>query len=218
MKFKDFSIRSVKAEMPIIYNFEEKGNPVGRIELISSRNNGQVKLIIEILKNTSTLTNKPPSDTVYMNLNIWAGSSGFENHVRNSSVTFKVEKYWITQEDIDIENIRLEVFEDGQWIALPTEYIDQVGNYVHFKTATDKYLNSPFVIAGSKKILKSNAKNENEIAESNNLNTQKTDINESINTVSEEAEKNALGSEKIMDKMLPAWILIIAFIVRRKLV
>jgi len=26
-----------------------------------------------------------------------------------------------------------------------------------------------------------------------------------------------LGSEKIMDKMLPAWILIIAFIVRRKL-
>ncbi|APH39514.1 S8 family serine peptidase [Methanohalophilus halophilus] len=217
IKYKDFSIRSVKAEIPTIYNFEEKGNLVGNIDLISSRNSGQVKLIIEILKNTSTLANKAPIDTVYMNFNIWVGSSGFENHIRNSSVTFKVEKEWITQENIDIENIHLEVFEDGQWIALPTEYIDQAGNYVHFKTATDKYLNSPFVIAGSKKILKSNTKNENVIAETNNLNTQKTDTNESVNNVSGKAEKNALGPEKIMDKMLPAWILIIAFIVRRKI-
>jgi hypothetical protein len=153
-----------------------------------------------------------------MNLNIWAGSSGFENHIQNSSVTFKVEKDWITQEDIDIENIRMEVFEEGEWIALPTEYIEQANNYVHFKTATDNYINSPFVISGSKKILKSNAKNENEIAEANNSNTQKTDINESVNNVSEKTEKNALGSEKIMDKMFTVWILIIAFIVRRKLV
>jgi PGF-pre-PGF domain-containing protein len=218
IKFKDFSIRSVKAELPITYNFEEKGNPVGDINLISSRNSGQVKLIIEILKNTSTLTNKAPNGTVYMNLNIWAGSSGFENHIRNSSVTFKVEKDWITQENIDIENVRMEVFEEGEWIALPTEYIEQANNYVHFKTATDNYLNSPFVISGSKKILKSNAKNENEIAEANNSNTQKTDINESVNNVSEKTEKNALGSEKIMDKMFTVWILIIAFIVRRKLV
>ncbi len=217
IEFKDFSIRSVKAELPVTYNFEEKGNPVDHIDLISSRNSGQVKLIIEILKNTSTLTNKPPNGTVYMNLNIWAGSRGFENHIRNSSVTFKVEKDWITQEDIDIENIRLEVYEGNQWVALPTEYIDQAGNYVYFTTATDNYLNSPFVITGSKKILKSNAKNENEIAETNNLHTQETDTNESVNNVSGDAEKNALGSEKIMDKMLPAWILIIAFIVRRKL-
>jgi PGF-pre-PGF domain-containing protein len=217
IKFKDFSIRSVKAEIPTIYNFEEKENPVIDIDLISSRNSGQAKLIIEILKNTSTLTNEPPIDTVYINLNIWAGSSGFENHIRNSSVTFKVEKEWITQENIDIENIRLEVFEDGQWISLPTEYIDQVGNYLHFKTATDKYLNSPFVIAGSEMELKSNAENDNVIAETNNLNTQKTDTNESVNNVSGEAEKNVLGSEKVMDKILPAWILIIVFIVRRKL-
>ncbi|ADE36533.1 S8 family serine peptidase [Methanohalophilus mahii] len=217
IKFKDFSIRSVKAEVPTIYNFEEKENPVIDIDLISSKNSGQAKLIIEVLKNTSTLTNEPPIDTVYINLNIWAGSSGFENHIRNSSVTFKVEKEWITQENIDIENIRLEVFEDGQWISLPTEYIDEVGNYLHFKTATDKYLNSPFVIAGSEMEQKSNAENDNVIAETNNLNTQKTDTNESVNNVSGEAEKNVLGSEKVMDKMLPAWILIIAFIVRRKL-
>lgn len=215
IKFKDFSIRSVKPEIPIIYNFEEKGNPVGDINLISSRNSGQVKLIIEILKNTSTLTNKAPNGTVYMNLNIWAGSSGFENHIRNSSVTFKVEKDWITQEDIDIENVRMEVFEEGEWIALPTEYIEPVGNYVHFKTATGDYLNSPFVITGSK--IKSNIKNENDIAETSNSNTQKTDVNESVNNVSEKTEKNTLGPEKIMDKMLPAWILIIAFIIRRKL-
>ena len=215
IKFKDFSIRSVKAEIPTIYNFEEKGNPVDDINLISSRNSGQVKLIIEILKNTSTLTNKAPKGTVYMNLNIWAGSSGFENHIRNSSVTFKVEKDWVTQEDIDIENVRMEVFEEGEWIALPTEYIDPVGNYVHFKTATVNYLNSPFVITGSK--IKSNIKNENDIAETSNSNTQKTDVNESVSNVSEKTEKNALGPQKIMDKMLPAWILIIAFIIRRKL-
>ncbi len=150
-----------------------------------------------------------------MNLNIWAGSSGFENHIRNSSVTFKVEKDWVTQEDIDIENVRMEVFEEGEWIALPTEYIDPLGNHVHFKTATGNYLNSPFVITGSK--IKSNIKNKNDIAETSNSNTQKTDVNESVNNVSEKTEKNALGPEKIMDKMLPAWILIIAFIIRRKL-
>jgi PGF-pre-PGF domain-containing protein len=217
IKFKDFSIRSVKTEIPITYSFEEKGNPVGDISLISSRNSGQVKLIIEILKNTSTLTNKAPIDTVYMNLNIWAGSSGFENHIKNSSVTFKVEKDWITQEDIDIESVRLEAFEDDQWVTLPTEYIERDDNYVHFETATDKYLNSPFVIAGREIVPKSNAENDIIIAETNNSNTQKTDINDSVNNVSGEAKKNALGSEKIMDKMLPVWILIIAFIIRRKL-
>jgi hypothetical protein len=42
--------------------------------------------------------------------------------------------------------------------------------------------------------------------------------NNKLINISEEAEKNTLGSEKIMDKMFTVWILIIAFIVRRKLV
>ncbi|APH38601.1 hypothetical protein BHR79_03270 [Methanohalophilus halophilus] len=146
--FKDFTIRSVKFNEPVTYEFKEAANPVRQLDLVSSRNAGQIKIVIEVLKNTSTLVSHSPAGTVYSNLNIWAGNSAFTGNIQNSSVIFRINQDWLNQESVDASDIGLKVFENGIWIALPTEYISKANNFLYFKADTDRYLNSPFAIVG----------------------------------------------------------------------
>ncbi|WP_172632559.1 S8 family serine peptidase [Methanohalophilus mahii] len=150
--FKDFSIRSITVDEPVTYEFKEPKNPVRQIDLISARNAGQVKFTVELLKNTSSLVNKPSAGLVYHNLNIWAENSAFSENIQNSSVIFRIDQDWFDQENVDVKDIVLEVFENGTWIALPTEYINKSTNYLYFKADTDRYLNAPFVIMGTEYI------------------------------------------------------------------
>jgi len=146
--FKDFSIRSVKFNEPVVYEFKEEKNPVRQVDLVSSRNAGQIQIIIEVLKNTSTLVSHSPAGSVYHNLNIWAGNSAFTGNIHNSSVIFRIDHDWLNQERVDANDVRLEVFENGTWIALPTEYVSKVNNFLYFKADMDQYLNAPFAIVG----------------------------------------------------------------------
>jgi PGF-pre-PGF domain-containing protein len=163
--FKDFSIRSVKFNEPAAYEFKEEENLVRQVDLVSSRNAGQIKIVVEVLENTSSLVSKPSAGLVHRNLNIWAGNSAFTGNIQNSSVIFRIDQDWLNQQSVDAKDIRLEVFENGTWIELPTEYVSKANKFLYFKADTDRYLNAPFAIVSEerKKVIEEKTAEENKV-------------------------------------------------------
>ena len=132
----------------ICYHFESEGNIVEYINFTSKKTAGNVKAKIEILNHTSSLVNYAPIDIVYKNLNIWVGNFGWatEKNIDNVSISFKLERSWITHNNIDITTIEMNRYNSGKWNPLATSLIRQDDTHMYFEAKTTGF--SPFVITG----------------------------------------------------------------------
>ena len=132
----------------ICYHFESEGNIVEYVNFTSKKTAGKVPARIEILNHTSSLVNYAPVDIVYKNLNIWVGNLGWatEKNIDNVSVSFKLERSWITHNNIDITTIEMNRYNSGKWNPLTTSLIRQDDTYMYFEAKTPGF--SPFVITG----------------------------------------------------------------------
>lgn len=59
------------------YRFINGSNPVIYVKITGNTSAGAITTSVEVLKNTSTLVKTPATGLVYMNMNIWVGTSGF---------------------------------------------------------------------------------------------------------------------------------------------
>lgn len=102
-----------------------------------------------MLHDRSALVDEDAPDTVYCNVNIWVGKSGFSSseNIENPVVGFRVEKNWIEENEIDVDTIRLCRYSDGQWNDLDTQKISEDDTYLHFEASTPGF--SPFAIVGT---------------------------------------------------------------------
>jgi hypothetical protein len=102
-----------------------------------------------MLHDRSALVDADAPDTVYCNVNMWVGKSGFSSseNIDNPVVGFKVEKDWIDENNIDVATIRLCRYSDGQWNDLDTQKISEDDTYLHFEASTPGF--SPFAIVGT---------------------------------------------------------------------
>jgi len=48
-------------------------------------------------------------------------------------ITFKVEKSWVTANNIDTATIALNRYVDGSWVSLPTVKVNEDANYIYFE-------------------------------------------------------------------------------------
>ncbi|WP_300608200.1 S8 family serine peptidase [Methanohalophilus sp.] len=144
--FKDFAIQYLKKGTPATYEFKGKGNAIQSIQLTSNRNAGQIKIIIEVLKNTSTIAGEKPEGDVYSNMNIWAGNAAFKDSIENAVITFRVSKDWLTKHGVHAEDVVMAMYTNDRWTILDSpSIISDDGEYVTYEVKTKK-LASPFAI------------------------------------------------------------------------
>jgi len=136
IELKDYSFASLVKGQEAVFEFGLEGNNIVSINFISEVNGGQVKTVVEILKNTSTLINEAPPGTVYKNFNIWVGDAQFSPYMTNDAkVNFKVGKDWLLSNNIDHESIVLYGHVNG-WSPLVTEKTGEDDTYVYYTAHT----------------------------------------------------------------------------------
>ena len=140
--------RYVYTNSDISYSFELECNIVQFVKFTSLKSAGQVATKVEILKDTSTLVDNPPSDIVYKNLNIWVGNAGWatERNIDDATVVFTLEKSWITENNIDESSIALYRYSDDTWHELVTKKIAEDADSLQFEAETPGF--SPFAVSG----------------------------------------------------------------------
>lgn len=136
IEFKDFSIKYVLKDAENVFNFSMENNSIKSVAIVTLLNEGETKTIIEMLKGTSTMVNKPAPGVVHRNVNIWVGDDKFSSSkLKTARVEFKVEKSWLSENSIHPASVKLLRY-SGSWNYLPTTITGEDENYVYYAAYT----------------------------------------------------------------------------------
>ncbi|RZN16059.1 MAG: PGF-pre-PGF domain-containing protein [Methanosarcinales archaeon] len=136
------------ANRDVTYSFTTPELAIYEIVVSATKSTNLISARIELLKGTSTLVDAPPEGTVYKNLNIWLGTYGFATpeNIEDATISFKVEKSWLTDNKLSKNDISLAKWESGNWIELSTTLLKDDSDYVYYEVHTTSF--SPFAIVG----------------------------------------------------------------------
>jgi PGF-pre-PGF domain-containing protein/PGF-CTERM protein len=108
---------------------------VQNVVFTSTINAGCINVVVEVLKDTSTLVDNTPSEPVYKHINIWTGSRVYEDVIEDATVSFSVDKTWLDENDVDPSNIRLLRY-TTQWTPLTTTMTGEDEDKVYYTAET----------------------------------------------------------------------------------
>ncbi|WP_129582714.1 putative Ig domain-containing protein, partial [Methanolobus psychrotolerans] len=147
--FKDYSIKYVTMGKDIVFEFPNADNDIEYVKFSPLKAAAQVKAIIEILKDRSTLVSSNPPENVYRHINIWVGDTKFNSggYISSAEISFKVKKKWLTENNADPLSTKLYRYSDGSWKELQTSRIGSDVNYYYYKAQTPGF--SPFAIVST---------------------------------------------------------------------
>jgi PGF-pre-PGF domain-containing protein len=150
---KEIQREFVARDEQVCYHFVSEGNIISTINFTGMRTSGMIPARVEMLNDTSSLVNYAPLDMVYKNLNIWVGNLGWANpeNIANATVDFKIEKLWVTRNNINESSIRMNRYEDGKWNILVTSLIGQDTRYLYLKSEIPGFSN--FVVTGKQEYI-----------------------------------------------------------------
>jgi PGF-pre-PGF domain-containing protein len=133
-----------------VYAFTNSSNPVLFVNITGNVNAGEINTAVEVLRNTSTLVKTPAPGLVYKNLNIWVGTSGFAvpKNIMKAEIEFRVDNSWISDNDLDSEDIKLVRWDKTLWVQLKTIEKNRDSMNTYFVAETDSF--SSFAITGLK--------------------------------------------------------------------
>ncbi|HHV24377.1 MAG TPA: PGF-pre-PGF domain-containing protein [Methanosarcina sp.] len=159
VEFKDTAQVFIPNEKPVYFNFTNNVTVVDYISFTSKRTVGKTTAIVENLKNRSESVSDSPEGVVYKFFNVWVGNGGYgdSDKILNATISFKVQKSWIQENDIDPSSIVLHKHDDKkkEWIKLPVSLAIEDDQFLHFIANVPGY--SFFVITGTKDELNATA-------------------------------------------------------------
>ena len=110
---------------------------VNNIYFESTTDSGKAKVVIEDLKDDTSLVEKPTGD-IYKSFNIWIDSDN-ANDIEDAAVNFKVEKTWLQANSLDKSSIVLNMYDNDKWVAVPITITGQDSTYVYFTAEVSEY-------------------------------------------------------------------------------
>jgi PGF-pre-PGF domain-containing protein len=132
-------------------SFGDTDTGIDTIEITAADNLYGVTITVERLMEKPSDVTEPTSTNVYAYLNI--ESTAPEGSIESLTIKFKVEQTWLTENNIDKNNVVLMRYHNNAWEQLDTTMIDEDTTYVYYQaTATGM---STFAIAVSESIIKS---------------------------------------------------------------
>lgn len=136
--------KSLIASTPVTYTYKTADLSIYEVEVTGKINEYDVRLLVEVLKDTSRLVEKPADGTIYKNLNIWSGTK----RIKESLIRFKVENSWITGNNFESSDIKMVKWDGYEWKELETTQTEKDGSYTFYEAKSDSF--SGFAIIGSK--------------------------------------------------------------------
>jgi PGF-pre-PGF domain-containing protein len=121
----------------ITVDVKNDNSVVNNIYFESTTESGKAKVVIEDLKDDTSLVEKPAGD-IYKSFNIWIDSDNV-NDIENAAVDFKVEKTWLKANGIDSSAIVLNMYEGGKWIEVPITITSEDSQYIYFTAEVSEY-------------------------------------------------------------------------------
>ncbi|MDG6244415.1 MAG: PGF-pre-PGF domain-containing protein, partial [Methanolobus sp.] len=143
--FKDFVLKPIVKDIESVFTFTNEDNSIVSVSFTSKLNGGQVKAVVEILKGTSSQVRSSAPGLVYRNMNIYVDSNLAPSVIGNSKIDFKVEKSWISYNEIDMATIGLYRYSGNSWVKLPAKVTGEDEYYYYFTSTTPGF--SPFAIS-----------------------------------------------------------------------
>ena len=129
-------------------SLKEYGLPIEGIKITATNNVTNVKIKVEKLTQKPANITKPPSEKIYIYLNIEENIN--ESDIASFTIKFKVEKTWITNNNIDKNMILLMRYHNGSWQELPTTLVKEDETNVYYEATMTGF--SIFAIAVKEKI------------------------------------------------------------------
>ncbi|MDG6244414.1 MAG: PGF-pre-PGF domain-containing protein [Methanolobus sp.] len=152
--FKDYAIKSVIKDTETTFNFYKDGNSIVSVSFTSKLNGGQVKAVVEMLKDTSSLVSSSAPGTVYKNLNIWVGDSKFGTNVLlDIAVNFKVEKSWLYSNDLDFGSVELYRYSGSKWVPEDTYFIYEDEDYFYYEAKCNGFSSFAITVPATEEII-----------------------------------------------------------------
>ncbi len=150
---KDTTKVFISGDKPVYFNFTNDVTVVDYISFTSKKTVGKTTAIVENLKNKSSLVSELPEGIVYKSFNMWVGNAGYgdSNSILDAAISFKVDKSWTQENDIDLSSILLYKYdgEKKEWEKLSVNLVNEDNEFLHFTANVPGY--SSFVIIGEKK-------------------------------------------------------------------
>jgi PGF-pre-PGF domain-containing protein len=138
------------AGIPVSFRFTSPQLAVYELVITANVSAGLTSAKVEQLKGTSRLVTSPPSGTIYKNMNVWLGSSGFAvpTNIREGTIRFRVDNNWLSSENIDASTISMMRWDGSQWISLETKQASKDDKFAYYEANSNSF--SPFAISGVK--------------------------------------------------------------------
>lgn len=174
VELKEISSEQVFKEVHTCFTFKGETNEVVSVEFDPKKNFGKITAIVEMLKNTSSIVKEPAPGTIYRNINLWVGNSGFssQENFENAQINFRVNKAWTIEQGVSKDTVALYRYSEGVWNQLPTTLSREDNVYFYFTAETSGF--SPFAISGSEKIIQLVEAPSSKIGKNQTLNEEKT--------------------------------------------
>ncbi|MBC2697289.1 MAG: TIGR04279 domain-containing protein [ANME-2 cluster archaeon] len=129
----------VGKDLNVKYNFILECNCVQHIEFTGLTSAGKVAAKVEMLNHTSTTVDKDAPNIVFKNLNVWIGNMGYfsKNNVKDPTITFIVDRSWVSDNDIILNTISFYYHNDytNTWEKMPTQKIGEDSTSYQFKAS-----------------------------------------------------------------------------------
>ena len=153
VRIKELAQQFVTNGNRIRFDFIRKATIVDYVEFDAKKSVGKTTTIIEELKEISVLTPEEPEGEIYEHINIWVGNGGFATpqNIGSAVVGFRVNKTWITENEIIESTITLNRYSEEKWSALQTRKIGEDEGFIYFEASTLGF--SPFAVTAKNKKL-----------------------------------------------------------------
>lgn len=132
------------------FAFTSNKNPIMFIIITGNINAGKINTAIEVLKDTSTLIKTKAPGSVYKNVNIWVGTSGYatSKNIQQAVIKFKVDNAWMNTNGFSKSDVIMMKWDGNTWLKLETSGNANDGTYTYYEAKTQTF--SSFAIIGLK--------------------------------------------------------------------
>jgi PGF-pre-PGF domain-containing protein len=174
VELKEISSEQIFKGVHTCFTFKGETNEIVSVEFDPKKNFGKITAIVEMLKNTSSIVKEPAPGTVYRNINLWVGNSGFssQENFENAQINFRVNRAWTIEHGVSKDTVTLYRYSEGVWNPLPTTLSREDKVYFYFTAETSGF--SPFAISSSEKKIQSVETPSSKIGKNQTLNEEKT--------------------------------------------
>ncbi len=137
------NISSIPANTNATFSYESQPITSINVEVNNAVSNTQITIVKQSTAPASVSIAAPGTTYAYFTI---TKSNIQDADVKAVKIRFKVERSWVTSNNVNVSTIALNRYADGQWTKMPTTKLSEDNDYIYFEAETTGL--SVFAVAG----------------------------------------------------------------------